>query len=218
MISDVQSKSKEELLAEFAKRTDHHTLEGEQFKAAIMVKCADDVTTSIESFRQTTKDLGDSSDKLSRKLFWLNVILVTVTIVGVIIAGLQVASQFKEWNNVQEDRKFDTLFRLENRLLDKTDQAIYTATENNTPILTSNGGKLSTDDLDQYLNDLTSVESAYDRKLIDLSSAYEWFAEHFELASQSKEINNYLIDIRKISPDYYQGFEQFCLEIKNYSK
>lgn len=227
-------------MEEFAKKTDHNTLEGEQYLTTLMVKCtnaaassfhqsaqnislslgqcAQSITFSIEQFRQTTKVLGESSDKLSKKIFWLNIILVLATIVGVGAATFQAVSQIKEWNNVQEDRKFSTLFRLEDRLLNSTNQSIYSATEHNKPILKDNGGKFSTDDLDQYLNDLTSIESAYDRKLIDMSSAYEWFAEYFEMASQNKEVNDYLASIRKESPDYYDGFEAFSSEINAYGK
>jgi len=95
MIGDVNKKTKEELLEEFATKTSHNTLEGEQYTAAVMVKSAADIESaakevkdSIEQFEDTVRGIGESSDRLSGKLLWLNVVLTIATIIGAIATAM----------------------------------------------------------------------------------------------------------------------------------
>ncbi len=95
MIKDVNNKTKEELLAEFALHKDHNTLEGEQYTAAIIVKSSADIQASakeikeaVDQFKKVVQDAGKSSDKLSAKLFWLNVILTIATVVGAVATAV----------------------------------------------------------------------------------------------------------------------------------
>ncbi len=91
MIRGVNEKTKEQLLEEFAQHTSHNTLEGEQYTAAIIVKSAADIGTSaneikksVDEFRTSVVEIGKSSDRLSRRVFWLNVVLTVATLVGAI--------------------------------------------------------------------------------------------------------------------------------------
>jgi|SRR3989344_1528771 len=91
MISDVNNKTKEELLEEFSRHTSHNTLEGEQYTAAIIVKSSSDIQSSaqeikeaVDQFKVVAESIGKSSDKLSGKLFWLNVVLASATLIGAI--------------------------------------------------------------------------------------------------------------------------------------
>lgn len=98
MISNVNRKTKEELLEEFAQgEHSHNTLRGEQYMAAVIVKSAVDlqesareVKKSVDEFRESVENIGKSSDKLSRKVFWLDVILATATAVGAIATAVLV--------------------------------------------------------------------------------------------------------------------------------
>jgi len=83
-MNNVDKKSKEDLLKEFLAVSSHNTLRGEQYAAAIMVKSVSDIQGSISEFNRTVKSIGESSDALSNKLFWLNLILVAATILGAI--------------------------------------------------------------------------------------------------------------------------------------
>ena len=94
MINDVNKKTKEQLLEEFAQRTSHNTLEGEQYTAAIIVKSAADIGTSadkikksLDEFRGSVEKVGESSDRLSRRVYWLNIVLTIFTVVSA-IAGV----------------------------------------------------------------------------------------------------------------------------------
>ena len=91
MIEKVNIKNKEELIEEFSSKRDHNTLEGEQYTAGIMVKCATDIsnsadgiTNSVNEFKKSVELIGKSSENLSRKLFWLNVFLAIATLIGAI--------------------------------------------------------------------------------------------------------------------------------------
>lgn len=105
MISDVNKKTKEELLEEFSRHTSHNTLEGEQYTAAIIVKSASDIersakdvgervtilaqvaneiNISLSELKNVIKKSNDNSDQLSQKLFWLNVVLASATVVGAV--------------------------------------------------------------------------------------------------------------------------------------
>lgn len=106
-ISNVNTKTLEELLEEFASKSSHNTLEGEQYTAAITTKSANRVATaaqnvqsaiiklnsvvnksekdleeSIRDFKNTVEKIGESSDRLSGKLLWLNIILTIATVIA----------------------------------------------------------------------------------------------------------------------------------------
>lgn len=125
MITNIKHKTSNDILEEFAEKTDHNTLEGEQYSAAIYAKSSqelqaaakqvsfaidnfnksmkdssndlrlsskdiqesvDSVKFSVENFNSTVRDIGKSSDNLSNKLFWLNIILTMATIIASIAA------------------------------------------------------------------------------------------------------------------------------------
>lgn len=91
MIADINKKSKEELLEEFANRNYHNTLEGEQYMAAMIVKSSTDIQISakeikeaVDKFKEVAENTGKSSDNLSKKVFWLNIVLAGATLIGAI--------------------------------------------------------------------------------------------------------------------------------------
>jgi len=95
MINNVGKKTKEELIEEFAGKNTHNTLAGEQYSAAIIVKSASDIESSaekikqaVDQFKEVARDNSRSSDKLSKLLFWLNVVLTAATVVGAIATVL----------------------------------------------------------------------------------------------------------------------------------
>jgi len=111
MLNNPNQKTKEELLEEFSKHTSHDTLEGEQYTAAIIVKSAADIETSakdvgqcitnflgavneinisLNELKNVIKTSNDNSDKLSKKLFWLNFVLTVATVIGAIATALLV--------------------------------------------------------------------------------------------------------------------------------
>ena len=84
----VKGKDKNQLLNNLL--TDAHvgTQVHEQQKMAIFVRCTEDLEASIRKFK-------DSSNKLSNRILWLNIILGLFTIVGTVLAIVQMIKQCK---------------------------------------------------------------------------------------------------------------------------
>ncbi len=48
----------------------------------IIVGCTEHVTTSINDLRDSLSDSAEANNRLAARLFWLNVILTSATVVG----------------------------------------------------------------------------------------------------------------------------------------
>lgn len=111
MAINIKDKTTKDVLDEFLARDNHNTLAGEQYSAAIIVKASKDLSdsadriqssiiklngvinqsehdlkTSIDSFKDSVVKIGNSSDQLSSKLLWLNIVLTIATAVGTIVS------------------------------------------------------------------------------------------------------------------------------------
>jgi hypothetical protein len=56
----------------------------EQQKAAITVRCTEDIEASLKSLEEQLVKNAESSDKVGNKIFWLNVVLAIASLVGAI--------------------------------------------------------------------------------------------------------------------------------------
>jgi hypothetical protein len=147
----------------------------------------------------------------------LRIIEVCAIVVAVSVI-FQMPHQIKEWENVQGERCLNVLLQLDAKLKSGKNRQIYNTIKKNKPLLTENNGKFSTEDLDFYLDDITNIVEAEDRKLIKLEDIYNWFEDYFINTHNNKEIRKYLSDIRKDSPDSYEGLEEMVNELIEYKK
>jgi hypothetical protein len=81
-MSHVKGKDKNQILEELKDIAQVGTQVHEQQKAAITVRCTEDIEASLASLKAQLGENADSSDRLGRKVFWLNVVLAAATIVG----------------------------------------------------------------------------------------------------------------------------------------
>lgn len=113
MSINIKDKTSTDLVDEFAKVNSHNTLECEQYNAAISVQTTremvnsanyiashikvfkntmkdttNDVKSSIVEFNKTVDNMRLSSDQLSAKLLWLNIVLTTATVIATIFGVL----------------------------------------------------------------------------------------------------------------------------------
>jgi hypothetical protein len=95
MTNDLNQKTKEEVLDLFIAQKGHNTLRSEQYNAAIIVKSASDIQTAardikdaVIEFKNVAENIGKSSDKLTEKLFWLNVVITFATLIGAIATAV----------------------------------------------------------------------------------------------------------------------------------
>lgn len=161
--------------------------------------------------------------KLKNIYHWTNVehflrIIEVCAILGAAYVIFQIPNQIKEWENLQSDRCLNLLLQFEGKLKSGKNRQIYYMIKKNMPLLSENKGKFSTEDLDFYLDDITSVVDAEDRKLISLEDVYNWFNDYFISTYNNEEIRKYLSDIRKNSPDSYEGLEVIVKELIEYKK
>lgn len=81
-MSYVSGKTKNEILDGMVDTAQVGSPVHEQQKAALTVRCAEDVEAALNGLRAQLKDNAESSDRLGSKVFWLNVILTMATVVG----------------------------------------------------------------------------------------------------------------------------------------
>ncbi|MCK4734402.1 MAG: hypothetical protein KAT65_18245 [Methanophagales archaeon] len=86
MTSDsyIEDKTKEEILADLKGTAEPRSVVHEQQKMAIIVRCTQDLEKSLKNLEKSQIKSSDSMNKLSNRLFWLEIILVAATIVGAI--------------------------------------------------------------------------------------------------------------------------------------
>ncbi|QQQ64702.1 hypothetical protein JJQ94_03570 [Pseudoalteromonas sp. GCY] len=81
-MSYVKGKSKHEILEDLIGTAQPNSAVHEQQKAAITVRCTEDIESSIKSLESQLAKNATSSDKVGNRLFWLNVVLTIATLVG----------------------------------------------------------------------------------------------------------------------------------------
>ena len=94
MIKDIDKKTKVELIKDFAEIKEHNTLQCEQYSAAITTKSAEDIEKSIYKFNNTVDVLSKKSDEITKKVFWLNVVLAFATLVGAVATSMMAYKMF----------------------------------------------------------------------------------------------------------------------------
>ncbi len=141
---------------------------------------------------------------------------VSVAVAAIII--IQIPGQINEWKNIQGERSLNILLHLDAKLKSGKNRQIHITIKRNKPLLIKNGGKFSNEDLDLYLDDITSIIDAADRDLITQDDIYNWFEDYFIGIDNNKEIKKYLSDIRKAVRDSYSGLEETIKELIEYKR
>ena len=89
MAGYVEGKTKNEILAELALTAQPGSIIHEQQKAAITVRCTEDIETAFSALTAQLAKNSDSNDRLAEKVFWLNVVITLATVVGAAAAVTQ---------------------------------------------------------------------------------------------------------------------------------
>ncbi len=139
---------------------------------------------------------------------------LVILIVGV-GAFIQIPIQIKQARQSMSKNAFDVLWQIDTRLRERLNDRIYLAIEHKRPVITK---KITKDDLDIYLSDLTSIEDACTRGLITDDDAYDWFSDYIVPAYENKEIQEYIAELRKEDADYYVSFDELYKRVQRYAK
>lgn len=89
MAGYVEGKTKNEILTDLALTAQPGSVIHEQQKAAITVRCTEDIETAFSALTSQLAKNSDSNDRLAEKVFWLNVVITIATVVGALAAVAQ---------------------------------------------------------------------------------------------------------------------------------
>lgn len=83
-MSYVEGKDKNQILEELLKVAQPSSAVHEQQKAAITVRCTEDIEAALTKVEAQLKINAASSDRVANKIFWLNVVLASATVVAAV--------------------------------------------------------------------------------------------------------------------------------------
>lgn len=85
-MSYVEGKTKNQILNDIYGTAQPGSLVLEQQKMGIIVRCTEDIEKALKSLDTSMNNNATSSDKLAKKVFYLDIILTVATILGTAIA------------------------------------------------------------------------------------------------------------------------------------
>lgn len=83
-MSYVEGRNKNQILEDMVGTARPTSPAHEQQKAAIIVRCTEDIETALKSLEVQIDKNSEASDKVAKKIFWLNVVLALATLVGAV--------------------------------------------------------------------------------------------------------------------------------------
>ena len=107
----------------------------------------------------------------------------------------------------QLDKKYNLYTISYDRLNTGTNRAIYSAINSNSPLLATQGGKFSEEEVGDYLNELQDVYTKLDRGLIDPAMVCEGFYFTVKDTISNKYIEEFISERRIDYADSYFGVD-----------
>lgn len=142
----------------------------------------------------------------------------TLIVIGAIVAIVTFFYQKNEWRQNRFSNEYNILSNIDSKLEKDKNREITKKMENNEIILIENGGIISRDDLEIYLNDLSDIPDVYQRGLVNLCDIDQWFGDYFKLYSRNEEIKKILEEYRIEDANYYYGLDYMVDELLERSK
>ncbi len=133
----------------------------------------------------------------------LRIIEVIAIVGGVIFAAVQI-------RDLRNNQSAQLMLEFNRSLSEQTNSELITAIENNNPILTANGGKFTTTDVDHYLTIYELLNNVSEAGLITDEMLYNGFAYDIIKTFQNPEIKNYLSNLRKEDDTFFAGYESLA--------
>jgi hypothetical protein len=149
----------------------------------------------IKALNINVVQLNTSSEKYSRRLIVLTWILVIFTVVLVVMTGMLIMDS-RQAVSAQDNIALTAEFFTD------INTKIIAAIENNLPILTENHGQFNDVQLDNYLGNFDTIESAYDQKLLSQDDLCDSFSYYIDISSKDTEIQNYIAEQQKQDSEF----------------
>lgn len=143
-------------------------------------------------------------------------ILVLIQTVALIASVYLLREQINDLQDTKSSRSADFIFRF-NEQLDKPPLSkLRIAIVSGKPILKKNGGKFDEDDLEQYLDLWEGLNDLYVKGLISKEMFYNSYSYDIDKAYSKAEVQSFVKESRKESPDFYTGLENLAKEMKEF--
>ena len=78
----IEGKNKNQILKELVGTAQPGSPVQEQQKMGIIVRCTEDIEESLKSLEDSMNQNAESSENLSKKIFWLNIVIAIATLIG----------------------------------------------------------------------------------------------------------------------------------------
>ncbi len=137
-------------------------------------------------------------------------------IVQFIVLFISLHFTTEQIKNSQNSTYMEYVLKFDTEFSEKKNHRIALAIEDNRPVLKANGGSFDEDDLGSYLDIYERLNEALQRNLIDKELIYNEFQDDLIATFKDQEIKNYIVKIRKIDPEYFDGFESLAKLFQNY--
>lgn len=91
---DLEGKNKRQIAGMIGVGVEPVSRKHEELRAALQVRCVEDLEKAIEGLSKAQAEATKSAEKLSLRVFWLNVVLTIATVIGAFAALVQAAHLF----------------------------------------------------------------------------------------------------------------------------
>lgn len=169
-----------------------------------------DLNTVIGTLDTDLKGFSRGSDKWSKGLFYLTLVLVIFTIVTVVLTAFLIIDA-REQTASQNNISLSALF------FNTDNTGIIDAIENARSILVEDHGKYTDAQLDNYLGSFDTVETALDSHLLDESDFCDSFSYFIGITVKDAEIQKYIAEQQQTDHEYYSSLRSLANNISNSS-
>jgi hypothetical protein len=153
---------------------------------------------------------------MAERDYWKHIsgVLVLFQTIALLASVYFLREQARDLPDAKANRSVDLVFRFDERLSKPPFLKLRAAIESGGPILKTNRGKFTDEDLESYLGILDSLDDVYMTGLISKDIFYNAYSYDIEKAYDNAEVQTYLKEIRKDEPDSFSGFDRLANEMK----
>ncbi|MBI3812110.1 MAG: hypothetical protein HY283_07885 [Nitrospirae bacterium] len=115
--------------------------------------------------------------------------------------------QLSDLKTAKYDRSTQLLVMFDQEFYSGSNQTVTHALEHEGPLLKKNGGRITEEQLGDYLDVMESLSDVYHRGVIDKKMFADWEGRYIEEAYNNKEVREYIFEQQKDDLETYTHFE-----------
>jgi hypothetical protein len=136
---------------------------------------------------------------------WERIIAFVAGLVTIISLPI-VLYQLWDLKMAKYDRSAQVLMRFDQELYSGSNPEVRHILDHGGPLLKKNKGRITDEQLGDYLDVLESLSDTHDRGLVDKEMFSDWESGYITTAYENKEVREYLFEQQKEDPDTYIHF------------